>query len=49
LRSPWLIVPLHGPVARSTALARLLSDPMSRSLGKAVVIDNRAGAGIEPQ
>jgi len=36
------------PVARSTAW-RLLSDPMSRSLGKAVVIDNRGGAGIEPQ
>src|SRR5215470_9568767 len=39
-----LIVPFAGGGAVDS-VARLLSDPMSRSLGKAVVIDNRGGAG----
>jgi len=39
-----LIVPFAAGGAVDS-VARLLSDPMSRSLGKAVVIDNRGGAG----
>ena len=39
-----LIVPFAAGGAVD-AVARLLSDPISKGLGKPVVIDNRAGAG----
>jgi tripartite-type tricarboxylate transporter receptor subunit TctC len=39
-----LIVP-YAAGGSSDVLARLLGEPMSRSLGTPIVIDNRAGAG----
>jgi len=39
-----LIVP-YAPGGSSDVLARLIGEPLSKSLGQPIVIDNRAGAG----
>ncbi|MES2711709.1 MAG: tripartite tricarboxylate transporter substrate binding protein [Pseudomonadota bacterium] len=43
-RGPLRLIVPQPPGGAADALARLLADPMARSLGRPIVVDNRAGA-----